>query len=261
MKVYLSTTIALPPETVWAEVQTADLLMYVAWPLVRFTAIDGAEFDMFSTGRQYQVKLHLFGLLPFGAQWIVPSTHEPEVGEWPKCLRDNGHSSLISTWDHWITITPSSGGDTLYSDQVEIAAGVMTPVIWAFAQVFYRHRQHRWRRLARTFKFRRFIEREMVAFEQAKATEDWEAAWRSLERAHIVSQQFLALHLKNHWHMLFFAFDRRDGKEIAGQILRLILAPLGAMTGRNPVGNIGRSTVSAFAPMPIPEDLRRALEN
>ena len=60
--------------------------------------------------------------------------------------------------------------------------------------------------------------------------------------------------------MLNFAFDQRDAKEVVGQIVRLVLAPLGALTGRIPVGNIGRSNVSAFTSMPIPEDLRLAME-
>ena len=42
--------------------------------------------------------------------------------------------------------------------------------------------------------------------------------------------------------MLGFAVELRDWREIAGQVVRLALAPLGAMTGRIPVGNTGRST-------------------
>ena len=260
MKIARSTLIALPPETVWFEVQTAGLLEHIAWPLVRFTPVGKAGFDTFKPGGRYQVKLRLFGLLPFGVQWIVTSVHEPETGEWPKRLRDNGHSAIISKWDHWISVAPSPEGGTLYSDEVEISAGVMTPVVWAFAQIFYWHRQRRWRGLARTLCARRLIEQEMAAFEKARATDDCATAWRSLERAHIVSQPYLALHLDNHWHMLIFAFQQRDTKEVVGQIVRLVLAPLGALTGRIPVGNIGRSNVSAFTSMPIPEDLRLAME-
>jgi hypothetical protein len=61
--------------------------------------------------------------------------------------------------------------------------------------------------------------------------------------------------------MLEFAVALRDWREVTGQVVRLILAPLGALTGRIPVGNTGRSNVSAFQPMAIPDDLRRALED
>lgn len=101
---------------------------------------------------------------------------------------------------------------------------------------------------------------EMRAFESARSDGDAGKAWRALERAHIVSQPYLALHLGNHWEMLEFAVDQRDAREVLGQFLRLALAPLGALTGRIPVGNTGRSNVSAFLPMPLPDDLRVAIE-
>lgn len=61
--------------------------------------------------------------------------------------------------------------------------------------------------------------------------------------------------------MLCFAIEQRDWREAAGQIIRLALAPLGALTGHIPIGNTGRSNVSAFQPLPIPDDLRRAIED
>lgn len=60
--------------------------------------------------------------------------------------------------------------------------------------------------------------------------------------------------------MFAFAVRLRDWPEAAGQLLRLALAPLGNLTGRLPIGNTGRSTVSAFAPMDIPSDLRAILD-
>ena len=260
MKVSRSTIIALPPETIWAEVQTASLLMHIAWPLVRFMPASNQPFEKFKPGGRYPVKLRLFGIIPFGTQWIVTSVHEPDTGNWPKRLRDNGHSALISKWDHWITITPAEDGGTYYRDEVDIAAGIITPFIWGFAQLFYWHRQRRWRVLAHTLVARRLIAREMAAFAASREKGDVAGAWRSLERAHIVSQPYLGPHLANHWAMLGFAVEQSDWREVAGQLVRLALAPLGALTGRIPVGNTGRSNISAFGPMPIPEDLLTKIE-
>jgi hypothetical protein len=105
----------------------------------------------------------------------------------------------------------------------------------------------------------RLIEKEMAAYRAAHFAHDWDKAWNALERAHILSQPYLGPHLANHWAMLCFAVAQRDAKEVFGQMLRFALAPLGALSGRIPVGNIGRATVSAFKPMPIPEDLRKAI--
>jgi len=36
-------------------------------------------------------------------------------------------------------------GKVSYTDEIEIQAGWLTPVIWLFAHIFYRHRQRRWK--------------------------------------------------------------------------------------------------------------------
>jgi hypothetical protein len=68
-------------------------------------------------------------------------------------------------------------------------------------------------------------------------------------------------HVRTHMSMLGFAFRQRDGHEIAGQLLRLMVAAPGTWTGRYPVGNTGGANVSAVLPMPIPDDLRAILEH
>jgi hypothetical protein len=97
---------------------------------------------------------------------------------------------------------------------------------------------------------------EVEAFCQAHVRDDQIVAWHHLERAHILGQLKFGLHLKSHWIMLGYALHLRQPSEVAGQIARLILAPLGNATGRLPWGNIGRSNVSAFVAMEIPADLK-----
>ncbi len=98
---------------------------------------------------------------------------------------------------------------------------------------------------------------EMTAAKTASALD---VAWQHLERAHILSQPVASAHVRTHGAMLVAAVRRRDPKEILGQVFRLIVAGPGSMTGRYPVGNTGGADVSAFAPMPIPDDLRELLE-
>jgi hypothetical protein len=150
MKISLSTHIAMSPEEVWRRIQTPELLMHIAAPLVRFELIDPPGAVDFAKHDRVLVGLKLFGFLPLGKQWIVPSIHANAPDEWPKQLRDNGNSNLIRTWDHWITVEPDGQGGTCYRDEVEVKAGLLTPFVWAFAHAFYRHRQRRWRALANT---------------------------------------------------------------------------------------------------------------
>ena len=90
----------------------------------------------------------LFGVAPVGWQAIVISFPEPEGNT--RFVRDNGYGPLIARWDHWIEIAPGAEPDTTrYTDRVIIEAGLLTPIITAFARFFYGHRQKRWRALAK----------------------------------------------------------------------------------------------------------------
>lgn len=102
---------------------------------------------------------------------------------------------------------------------------------------------------------RLFMHEELTHFASARDLGDQQAAWRCLERIHIVSQSFGLMHLHSHWLMLRYAWALKNGREVVGQLVRLMLAPAGNLTGRLPIGNTGRSNVSAFAPMEIPEDI------
>lgn len=93
-------------------------------------------------------------------------------------------------------------------------------------------------------------------YRDARDDGQWRAAWRHLERAHILAQPDFWLHLLSHIDMLTFALSRRDGREVVGQLLRIALVPIGSLTGRPPVGNSGRARISAFIPMPLPDDLQ-----
>jgi hypothetical protein len=152
MRLKITTRLSAGPERVWAEVQKSKLLLHVAAPLLVFRPVsDHPVPDEFPEGR-LRVWMLLFGFLPLGRQWIDVS--RPDLGDGVKRIRDNGSGDLIQTWDHWIAIAPHPEGGTAYCDEVEIKAGVLTPLIWAFAWCFYSWRQHRWRALvARDFRY------------------------------------------------------------------------------------------------------------
>ncbi len=82
-----------------------------------------------------------------------------------------------------------------------------------------------------------------------------EQQWLRLAAAHVVGQNDLSLHLQVHSTMLGFAVRTRDWAEAVGQLVRLALVPVGHLLDRLPAGNIGRATVSAFKPMPVPPEV------
>lgn len=85
-------------------------------------------------------------------------------------------------------------------------------------------------------------------------------AFARLERAHVLGQRRFIWHTRTHWWMLRVGWAQRDAREVAGQLWRLFLTPLGHLTGRLPIGNTGGANVSAFQPMPIPAELEAILK-
>jgi hypothetical protein len=55
--------------------------------------------------------------------------------------------------------------------------------------------------------------------------------------------------------MLALALRQHDRREALGQIVWIIVAAPGSLSGRYPQGNTGRSRARLVAPMPIPDDL------
>jgi Protein of unknown function (DUF3703) len=102
---------------------------------------------------------------------------------------------------------------------------------------------------------------ERAAARSARDRGDVAGEWRHLERAHILSQPMAGAHVRTHLAMLACALRRRRPREVVGQMLRLVVAGPGSWTGRYPVGNTGGADVSAFRPMPVPDDLRAVLES
>jgi hypothetical protein len=104
--------------------------------------------------------------------------------------------------------------------------------------------------------------REAIARElalAASAAGDTER-WQPLERAHILSQPWPWPHTAVHWRMLRLAVGQRNRREALGQVVRLVVAAPGSVSGRYPQGNTGRASVGLLEPMPVPDDLAQILE-
>lgn len=106
------------------------------------------------------------------------------------------------------------------------------------------------------------LKKSYIAELEAARTAEWagdiQTAFTHLERAHILSQKFAFAHAATHLRMLRLGWQTRDVREVLGQFIRTIAALIFSRIWV-PVGNTGRANVSAFAPMPVPEDLAEVL--
>ena len=145
MIVDVSTVLNCSVTKAWNEVQKSSLLVYVIWPLARFVP-SGAPFpERWSEGLTIQCKLFVFGVIPMG----VHTVHIEKIDEKNHEIQSREHDPLIARWDHLISIKPLGDLQSTYRDTIDIDAGILTFVVWACANWFYRHRQRRWRALAR----------------------------------------------------------------------------------------------------------------
>ena len=153
MRLQISTEINCSFDAARKEVLRTRLTQHVAYPLAMFTPIEPKELpEQWKTGK-YLVRLFVLGFIPFGKHSVVisiPGTATPDT-----CfqMRDNGYGDVITKWDHLVTIQKSTDSAALYTDEVVVEAGVLTPLVWMFASLFYRYRQARWRKLVAN-KFR-----------------------------------------------------------------------------------------------------------
>lgn len=116
-------------------------------------------------------------------------------------------------------------------------------------------------RVMSTAALRPHVHHELAAATAARRRHDRAAAWRHLERAHVLSQPAAWLHTRVHLAMLALAFRSIDRREVAGQLVRLAVAAIGSALGRFPAGNTGRAREPIARPKPIPADLQRILDD
>jgi len=86
----------------------------------------------------------LFHVLPLADYSIEVESIDP--GAWT--IRTLERSSALTSLRHAFSVDPLDDRTSRYTDVVDIDAGVLTPLVAGFAEIFYRYRQMRWRRLA-----------------------------------------------------------------------------------------------------------------
>lgn len=101
-----------------------------------------------------------------------------------------------------------------------------------------------------------YFDKELNDYRREYTAGNLSKAWKHLERAHIIGQRYPYAHSYVHWKMLQFGFRIKSGKEIFGQIPRLIFGGVKSFVGKVPVGNPGGSNVPPLKPFPIDKELQ-----
>jgi hypothetical protein len=101
-----------------------------------------------------------------------------------------------------------------------------------------------------------YFKAELEKYRTKYSNGDLKSAWNHLERAHIIGQKYPYTHTLVHWKMLQFGIKIKNGKEIMGQIPRLIFGGVKSFVGKIPDGNPGGANVPPLKPFPIENELK-----
>jgi hypothetical protein len=146
MRVFVQSTLPCHADAAWSAVQTSALLEEICAPLIYFRAEPGTEIpERWSPGGANRLQPRMFGFLPLATRVL----NWERIDQTAREIQTREHDAMIRRWDHRIHVEPAGDGSCRYTDDVQIEAGVLTPLVWLYAQWFYRHRQKRWQRVAK----------------------------------------------------------------------------------------------------------------
>lgn len=105
-----------------------------------------------------------------------------------------------------------------------------------------------------------FVESEIQLSQIHFENKDYERAFQHLENAHVLGQESTWWHVKVHVLMFKWAFNRKDIKEMLGQVVRIVGAATKTAIGLVPIGNTGGTNISPFKPLPLKPDHQAAIK-
>jgi hypothetical protein len=139
-----TTLLEAPAAAVWQAVRTPRAFVTVTRGLLRLPVVESRT-DEWRQGEQVVGWTWLFGVLPFNRHHLTVARIDHDQ----MTLTSDEHGGLIRSWVHDIIVEPVDPHRCRYTDRIAIDAGWATLPVTAFAWLFYRVRQRRWRQLAR----------------------------------------------------------------------------------------------------------------
>ena len=160
MRILLKFIVNCTPDAAWRAIRTPKGMQQVSAPFTTFEAMDRIGFAPSWSEGEHAVRLRAFGLVPIGEQIIGISFHERRDSAGSdviRIMRDNGRGTsgslaLVTKWQHSIAIATGPAGRTLYRDQLNFEAGLLTPLLWLGYWAFWQWRGLRISQLARRWK-------------------------------------------------------------------------------------------------------------
>lgn len=144
LKAVIKTELAIPIEEAWELAKQSDTLVYVCKGLLGFQGSNRFP-KQWKEGDVITTHLKFFGFIPIWEHVL----RFISVSDESNTILTEERGGMVRNWNHEIKLISKNEFCCFYSDTVEINAGAFTPLVWLFAKVLYKYRQHRWNRLSK----------------------------------------------------------------------------------------------------------------
>ena len=136
----------IPAALAWDTVKQPETLRYITKGLLGFRT-EGGELPQPLRRRARRIACGCCSSARIPAWWH--EIHILRLDDTEREIVTSEQGGAVKKWNHRITVDERGPWRSFYTDEIEIGAGLLTPFVWAYAHLFYRYRQWRWRRLAR----------------------------------------------------------------------------------------------------------------
>ena len=136
----------MPSDVAWRTVQRSDTLIHVNRGMLGFRWLTPRP-DEWRAGDDVRVRLLFFNVLPAWSHTLRFAT----IDNYRRTILTRENGGPVKVWNHQIQIEPIDVDRCRYTDEIEVRAGLLTPLVALFAHTIYRYRQWRWRRMVRSW--------------------------------------------------------------------------------------------------------------
>ncbi len=145
MIVRRTTRLEAPAPCAWELIQRVDTFFYVSRGLLGFR-IDQRPAERFVTGARYRGRLWFAHVVPGWRHELHVIRVDPARRE----IYTHESGGPLRTWNHCLRVEGETATSSLYTDEIEFDAGRLTSPTRIVVELFFRYRQARLRRLARS---------------------------------------------------------------------------------------------------------------
>ena len=141
--VRLSTQLPASASDVWGRLLQKETFLDIIRGWLTVENSDTWPATLFLPATTFAMQIRPFGIGPISSHSVRVirvdlATREIETEE---------SGQLVTSWNHQMSVETLPGNQSRYTDRIYLKAGLLTPLVWLFACLFYRSRQRRLRML------------------------------------------------------------------------------------------------------------------